>query len=165
MALSDPIPFERLWRTVSAQFLRATSIHGPSHWRRVERNGLLLAEQIGVDVDVVRLFALFHDSRRETDGWDPEHGARGAEYAAELRGHVYELTDERFEKLRYACVWHTDGTTHEDVTIAGCWDADRLDLGRVGVMPDPKRMGTEIGRRIAEVGSVELFLEMEARSG
>src|SRR5262245_33584211 len=63
------IDFERLWRTVAAQFVgRTTSIHGPAHWRRVERNGLLLAERTGADMEVVRLFALFHDSRRETDG-------------------------------------------------------------------------------------------------
>jgi uncharacterized protein len=153
------IPFEQLWDTVVAQFAcRTTSIHGPSHWRRVERNGLLLAEATGADIDIVRLFALFHDSRRESDGWDLDHGARAAEYAAELRGHAYELADDRYQKLQYACVWHTDGKTHEDPTIATCWDADRLDLGRVGVMPDPKRMCTPLGRHIAEIGGVESYL-------
>jgi uncharacterized protein len=72
------------------------------------------------------------------DGWDDGHGARGAKYAAHLRGVVYDLNDEELDLLHYACVWHTNGMVHENSTIATCWDADRLDLGRCGIMPDPK---------------------------
>ena len=34
-------------------------------------------------------------------------------------------------------------------TIDACFDADRLDLGRVGIDPDPERMATERGKEIA----------------
>jgi uncharacterized protein len=151
--------YQALWDRVVREFppYRST-LHGPPHWRRVERNGLVLASRTGANVAVVRLFALFHDSRRENDGWDPRHGARGAEHARELRGIAYDLPDEQFELLHYACVWHTEGTAHENVTIATCWDADRLDLGRVGVIPDPNRMCTQFGREIAGAGNVEGFL-------
>ena len=44
------------------------------------------------------------------------------------------LTDERFQLLHYACVWHTDGGHHDDPTIGTCWDVDQLDPGRVGVI-------------------------------
>jgi uncharacterized protein len=118
----------QLWELVIQQHHAPIySVHGPAHWRRVERNGLLLSTRTGADVFVVRLFALFHDSRRENDGYDKGHGARGAEYAASLRGSAYELDDERFELLRCACEWHTDQRHHDDPTIATCWDADRLD--------------------------------------
>ena len=30
-----------------------------------------------------------------------------------------------------------------------CFDADRLDLGRVGITPDPKKMATERGKEMA----------------
>ena len=157
------IDYSQLWEHVAAQFQGGPwSIHGPTHWRRVERNGLLLASRTQANVDVVRLFALFHDCRRENEGTDDGHGARGALHARSLRGVEFELNDEQFELLRYACVWHTDGTSHEDATIATCWDADRLDLGRVGVRPDPKRMCTEFGRELAAAGSVERFLEKAA---
>lgn len=153
------IDFEKLWSTVVAhQSGHKTVLHGPEHWRRVERNGLLLADAGDVDRDVIRLFALFHDSRRENDGWDPDHGARGAEFASELRGVEFELNDERFAILHYACVWHTDGKSHDDPTIAACWDADRLDLPRVGIMPDPKRMCTPLGREIARHGTAVDYL-------
>jgi len=106
----------------------------------------------------VRLFALFHDSRRENDGVDDGHGARAAEYASTLIGSLYNLSDAHFELLRYACVWHTDGVHHADATIGTCWDADRLDLGRVGVIPSPEFMSTDFGREIAEYGSIQPFL-------
>src|SRR3954470_15464079 len=99
-----------LWQLVAAQFHSpAHSVHGPDHWRRVERNGLLLATRTGAEIAVVRLFALFHDSRRENDGWDDGHGARGAAYAATLRNKAFHLPDDHFDLLYYACVWHTDG--------------------------------------------------------
>jgi len=154
------IDFPQLWKHVAAQFQCGEwSLHGPTHWHRVEQNGLLLATRTQANVNVVRLFAIFHDSRRENEGTDPGHGARGAELAESLRGDAYDLPDDQFELLRYACAWHTDGTTHENATIASCWDADRLDLGRVGVRPDPDRMCTAFGREIAAAGSVERFLE------
>jgi uncharacterized protein len=33
-----------------------------------------------------------------------------------------------------------------DVTIQTCWDADRLDLGRVGTKPNPTYLGTAAAR-------------------
>ena len=48
--------------------------------------------------------------------------------------------------LVVACQGHSDGQTHEDVTVSTCWDADRLDLGRVGIRPDPRRLCTAAAR-------------------
>jgi uncharacterized protein len=39
----------------------------------------------------------------------------------------------------------------EHPTIGTCWDADRLDLGRVGARPDPKYMSTEARKRAARI--------------
>src|SRR5262245_20506314 len=124
------IDYHRLWEHVTAQFPgHPRSIHGPWHWRRVERNGLWIASRTRAGVTVVRLFALFHDSRRENDGIDHGHGARGAELAAELRGALFELPDAAFDLLRRACIGHTEERHSADPTIGTCWDADRLDLG------------------------------------
>jgi uncharacterized protein len=153
------IDFEHLWNLVTTQRrVSDHSVHGPAHWRRVERNGLVLAERTGADVDVVRLFALFHDSQRENDGTDAGHGARGAEYAKSLRDTAYDLSDDQFEVLHFACVWHTDRQHHKDPTIGTCWDADRLDLGRVGIIPHTKFMSTDFGREIAAFGSIQPYL-------
>jgi uncharacterized protein len=108
--------------------------HGVGHWARVLENGLRLAESTRAVVEVVQLFAVFHDSRRVNESSDPGHGLRGAELAVRLRGTLYDLPDAQFALLYEACAGHTDGLTDANITMQTCWDADRLDLGRVGMM-------------------------------
>ena len=110
-------------------------IHGPRHWATVERNGLYLAEFTGASPTLVSLFSLFHDSCRLDDGYDPEHGPRAAEYVFSLRSELSVLVpdDGDFQLLLEACEGHTHITHHENPLIGTCWDADRLDLGRVNV--------------------------------
>lgn len=121
--------------------------HGVAHWARVFENGMRLATETGADVEVVSLFAILHDSRRLNEGSDPEHGPRAAHLATELRGQVFDLEDEAFTLLQRACQGHTHELTHPNLTIQTCWDADRLDLGRVGVTPHPSRLCTQVAKR------------------
>ena len=128
-----------------------SDIHGIEHWHQVEYNGMMLAPRTGADIDIVRLFAIFHDSKRFDDGHDPEHGERGAEFAKECReAKLFEIDDARFEKLYHACKFHTHERSNDDPTISTCYDADRLDLGRVGFPLDPEKMATSLGSRIAK---------------
>jgi len=143
--------FDRLEEALARQFsLGQHSVHGPDHWRRVEKIGLRLAKHSGADELVVRLFVWFHDSCRLNDGTDPGHGQRGAELAARCRGTLYELEDEAFALLVYACAWHTKRVHSKDATIGTCWDADRLDLGRVGKVPEARFMSTNAGSAAVE---------------
>jgi len=151
---------KRLWDIVIQQFaLGRNSIHGPVHWRRVENNGLLLANETGADETIITLFSIFHDCRRKNDHSDKGHGMRGAELAKTLRGIYFDLPDDSFETLTNACANHTDGQWTTNITIATCWDADRLDLPRVGIIPDPERMGTPLGRRLAETLQIRGYPE------
>jgi uncharacterized protein len=120
--------------------------HGVGHWARVLENGLRRAAATGAVIEVVQLFAIFHDSRRVSECEDWGHGERGAELAAELRGQLFDLPDADFDLLYQACADHTDGLTEGDITIQCCWDADRLDLGRVRIMPDPRKLCTDAAR-------------------
>lgn len=123
--------------------------HGVSHWERVERNGLLLATP-ECDVTVIQLFAYLHDSCRENDGYDEEHGPRAAKMIEGLRKTLLkDLSDEQFKLLQEACRLHTSAHRTGNPTIDACFDADRLDLGRVGIKPDPEKMATEKGRKLA----------------
>ena len=146
------INFTRLWHLVPQGFaLGQHSIHGPNHWRTVERFALrIAAETDGVDTDVVRLFALFHDSRRENEYGDPGHGARGAALAFDFyKVEFRQLDPDAFDKLVTACCWHTHRQHVDDTTVGVCFDADRLDLGRVGITPDPKFLNTAVAREMA----------------
>jgi uncharacterized protein len=127
---------QALIQEVRGQYrLSWNGLHGFGHWARVLENGLKLAEKTGANKHVVELFAIFHDACRLNDDWDPNHGSRGADFAAKLRGKYFELNDQEFTALKFACRMHTDGLTKGEVTVLTCWDADRLDLGRVGVKP------------------------------
>ncbi len=128
-----------------------SELHGITHWKQVERNGLLLATETGADATVVRLFALFHDSKRESDQPDKMHGPRGAEFAKTcFEEHRFDITQEQFDKLYHACKFHTTEPRSGDATIDTCYDADRLDLGRVGIKLNPSKMATAFGARIAQ---------------
>jgi uncharacterized protein len=126
--------------------LSLAGIHGEAHWLRVRENGLRLAGLTGADPSLVELFALFHDSKRINDGFDPGHGRRAAEFLGTLRGLLGFLARADFERLLFACAHHTAGWTEADLTVQACWDADRLDLGRVGIRPVPDRLCTEAAR-------------------
>jgi hypothetical protein len=52
-----------------------------------------------------------------------------------------------FGRLQLACAGHTNEQMHPDITVQTCWDADRLDLGRVGIMPEPTRLCTAAAKR------------------
>jgi len=135
-------------RTILAKYqLPVSGCHGVGHWARVLENGLRLAPETGADVAVVSLFAILHDSQRVSEGGDPQHGPRAAKYAESVRGTLFDLPDHEFRLLYQACEGHTHELTHADVTIQTCWDADRLDLGRVGVTPHPSRLSTAAAKR------------------
>lgn len=126
--------------------LDSEGIHGPSHWERVCENGLYIARHSEADSTIVQLFSCLHDCCRENEQDDPGHGERAAVFAETLRDQL-PLSDEDFEQLHYACTWHTDGRTSGNPTIGACWDADRLDLGRVFFAgPDPRYFSTPVAR-------------------
>jgi uncharacterized protein len=66
--------------------------------------------------------------------------------AAAMRGTLFQLSDDDFELLATACAYHTDGLTEGDITVQTCWDADRLDLGRVGITLEPACLCTANAR-------------------
>jgi uncharacterized protein len=117
--------------------------HGIRHWSRVRYNGLLIARKNHASLHVVELFAFFHDSCRVNEYRDPGHGTRGAELASRLRDQLFEATDQEMILLTEACQKHSRGTLKADITVQTCFDADRLDLARVGIIPNPRFLCTD----------------------
>lgn len=139
---------EEMLDSAKSQFvLKPNSDHGPAHWEKVERNVLCLSEGMSAeDILTCRLFAIFHDCKRENEMDDPEHGLRASQFVHEAHPHLVDkIGQERVLKLMYACEHHNTGSTEDDPIVGTCWDADRLDLIRVGIVPNPKLMSTGRG--------------------
>jgi uncharacterized protein len=138
---------QNLIKIIRDQFaLEWNGIHGAPHWSRVRENGLRLAKVTGAKTHVVELFAFLHDSRRFNDGHDPQHGQRAAVFATSLAGTAFQLEPDDLELLTTACSKHSDGLMRGDITVLTCWDADRLDLGRVGNRPRPELLCNDAAR-------------------
>jgi uncharacterized protein len=137
----------RFFNAILAQYrLSPAGIHGVVHWARVSENGRRLADITGAHRDIVTLFAYLHDACRASEEWDPERGTRAAELADRWRGVYFDLSRTNFELLYTACAAQGDGLLEGDITLQTCWDADRLDIGRVGMPIIPSRLCTEAAR-------------------
>ena len=74
--------------------------HGFAHWMRVLHNGRLLTETENANLKIVELFCLLHDTQRQNEDRDPEHGPRAADYARAIRGTLFDLEDDEMETSR-----------------------------------------------------------------
>lgn len=122
--------------------------HGVEHWDRVAKFGELLYQE-GADMDVIMAFAYLHDSQRENNNEDYEHGPKAARFIDTIRVSLLSaLNDEQIAKLKRACELHTIADRTGDITIDICFDADRMDLLRVGITPLPERMASKKGAEL-----------------
>jgi uncharacterized protein len=139
-------------RVIGDNDIWRSDVHGLEHWERVESNGHLLADVTGADKTIITYFAYLHDSRRWNEDSDPDHGHRAALYARGLRD-LIALDDNQFNLLLQACSKHTDAMPESncpiDKTLAACWDADRLDIGRVGIDVDSKYLFSNFAKELA----------------
>lgn len=125
--------------------------HGIPHWERVLINGLMLKQMLPdyVCEDTIFLFALFHDSKRVNEGHDILHGMRGADYFKQCFDSGFidpTLLGSESKSLSIissvvkACSYHTLNLFDGNSKVAACYDADRLDLERVGIYPDVTKL-------------------------
>jgi uncharacterized protein len=127
---------------------KTSTIHGERHWQQVAWIGYyLMSETPGANPLLVLLFAMLHDSMRVDDGTDAGHGPRAARFAENLQGQAFILPEGDLHILMDACARHTDGHLSDDPTTAVCWDADRLNLWRIGRKPQPQFLSTQAAKR------------------
>jgi hypothetical protein len=143
--LNDLIP-----EFISFYIKKQLSYHNFWHWEKVEQNVLKFAEiDSRIDKTVCQAFAWIHDTQRESECDDPEHGARAAEYAGKLHemGKL-KINNSQLQILQEACAYHDKGQISDNPTIGACWDADRLDLTRVSIIPDKRLLSTEAAKNL-----------------
>lgn len=126
------------------------SLHGPQHWKRVNAIGQKIAENVErVDPKVVCAFAFLHDCCRVDEGQDEEHGERAAFQIRKMDW--LDLSHAQLRLLDAAISQHSKGfVIEEQPTIAACWDADRLDLFRLHITPDPELLSLPYSRQLLE---------------
>jgi uncharacterized protein len=138
-------------RVLAEAWRRDSRLHGEGHWYAVTATGLdLAAAENETDSEIVFLFGLLHDTRRENEGSDRGHGRRAAGFARELHvAGVFTLEAKRLDVLCHALERHAYGEISDDPTVGVCWDADRLHLARIGVTVDPALLSTASAREPA----------------
>ncbi len=125
--------------------LGSDSIHGKRHWDHVWEFGQAIGKNNGADLTVVYLFSYLHDSKRVDESDDDGHGERAAVFVQELFAkRMLDVSGKQLGQLIFACRFHDKPCSRsDDVSIQTCWDADRLDLPRVGIKVDPTRLSTK----------------------
>lgn len=118
--------------------------HGIAHWSRVWYNARFLCGELGLNPVVPCWFSYLHDSQRFDEGTDLYHGHRACRWIETLD---LPLEKEDLNLLITAIEGHSFGETQAHPIVMVCWDSDRLDLGRVGIMPDPHYLCTEPAKR------------------
>lgn len=139
-------------------------IHGERHWSHVNHLGMKLADLMKlnpIQKRCVEVFSWTHDLARKDDNGGNEHAIEGARYFAREVVTLFPDIDEiQIEIIAAAIKYHSDGLCSEEahhmgffehinvhkedvIRIIGCcWDADRLDLIRLGIPPREKYMST-----------------------
>jgi uncharacterized protein len=145
--------FAQLLRVVLARRSSRSAVHGTQHWLQTAATGHRIVQRVPeADAAVVLVFAVVHDALRHGDGSDPDHGARAAALVEDLaRSGTLTLSATQLELLTAACRDHSLPRVSEDPTIAACWDADRLDLNRIGVVPAEEWLSLAVSRELALV--------------
>lgn len=134
--------------------------HGFHHWARVIDNGIKIAEHYQLNKNIIIGFGLFHDIMRENDDDDPDHGFRGANFLEEIKNET-NFTQDEIDIIKEAATTHTEGFNTDSLIIGACWDADRLDLYRVGIYPDIDFLSTEYAKNETLIEERSLLAEKE----
>ena len=141
-----------------AYALNLYGAHGIEHWESVYHNTQRLANAYSITSDVFIFFALLHDCKREDEDEDFEHGKRAA---LAIQGYqeagLIPLSPDDLARLVYACANHTkaDKTDplYQDLVVQICLDADKLDIGRVGIIPHESHFLTDVAKTIVQSSS------------
>lgn len=123
--------------------------HGIQHWTRVWHNARFLCAELGLDPTVPCWFAYLHDSQRFNENADSGHGFRARNKIIDwVNAGQIKMPGLDLDLLLEAVERHSDGTQKAHPIVQVCWDADRLDLWRVHIKPDPRKMCTEPAKRL-----------------
>ena len=110
---------------------------------RVAAAGIRLLRDSGEGIPTLVLtFALFHDSMRLHDGGDSQHGVRAAAFLRSVPQELIRIPADGMDVVTSALEQHSGAKTSSEPSTAICWDADRVNLWRLGIEPHPQYLST-----------------------
>jgi len=126
-----------------------TETHGLPHLRNVSYTAGRIASAVNEDIEAAVVAGFLHDCARQDDNGGREHAYESALMA---RGIIQEHYPHLEVERLYACIaLHADGKVTEDMLIGSVWDADRLDLARIGIEVREEFLSTLIAKRIVAI--------------
>ena len=128
---------------------KGLGLHGMSHLRRVASTAGRIASLISEDVEAAVVTGFLHDCARTDDGGGTSHAHDSACVAKNILPTCYPHLD--VDRLCAGIAGHADGVVTDDLLIGSVWDADRLDLVRLGIEVDLGLLSTSVARRVAIV--------------
>ncbi|MEE9297045.1 MAG: hypothetical protein V3W34_19045 [Phycisphaerae bacterium] len=131
-------------------------IHGLAHETRVLILSQVLAfmvrdEDLEIDADIVAWAAAVHDTQRWSDGIDPDHGARAADWILNRPDFVPRPVS--LDRVAFLCRWHVppDRRAPEMTPELKVFkDADALDRWRIDDL-DPAYLRTKSAKQLLDV--------------
>lgn len=139
--------------------------HGKLHSARVMLNSLILANEMDLseaDIDKLCTAAAFHDSMRDNNDEDENHGKKSAEYYKDFANDCPDIVkyDKTVEQLiRYHSMPDDEGVTafsEDDIHLFKIFkDADALDRVRFGIRAlDVNQLRTPIAKSLTMVANI-----------
>ncbi len=121
-------------------------LHGISHLRRVAILSGRLANAVGEDVESAVVMGFLHDCARRNDKNDIDHARDSEVLARGLIERFYSHLD--VDRICEAIAGHADGEVTSDPFTGCLWDADRMELKRIGRTIDLDLLSTKVAKRL-----------------
>ena len=122
-------------------------LHGLNHVKRVVENAKTIAKnECPNHYDDIVMGAYLHDIGRVNDNGGNEHALQGFEISKQLLAKYWPHLDHR--KILTAIKEHADSLITDDPLIGSIWDADRLDLTRLGIKINPELLSTKTAKKL-----------------
>ena len=125
---------------------RDLEVHGMGHLRRVSSTAGRMAAILDEDIESAVVGGFLHDCARTDDGGGTSHAHSSAQLAKDIMITCYPHLD--IARLCRGIAQHADGMITDDPLIGCVWDADRLDLSRLGIEVDLDLLSTFVARRL-----------------
>lgn len=124
-----------------------SNIHGIKHLRKVAYLAGRFATCLNTNIEAAVIGGYLHDCARIDDGVGNHHAHKSAVLAEKILNEIYPNYVE--SKTIYNAIYsHADGLISDDKIIGCVWDADRLNLIRLGIIPQLDLLSTPVARRL-----------------